>query len=84
MDIVVDTSEITTSSSSSSTTTTTTLRSARRVEIEAYYQSLTEREQEGYRVATKQLGSTFDVVKTRGFLAWKAQQQESGKKRKEI
>lgn len=54
-------------------------------EIEAYYQSLSEREQEGYCVATKQLGSTFDVVKTRGFLAWKAQpQQESGKKRKDV
>jgi hypothetical protein len=57
------------------------------VEIEAYYQCLTEREQEGFRVATQQLGSTFDVAKTRGFLAWRQQQQqqqESGKKRKEI
>jgi len=64
------------------TTLDTTFATA---EIEAYYQSLSEREQEGYCVATKQLGSTFDVVKTRGFLAWKAhQQQESGKKRKEM
>jgi len=59
-------------------------------QIDAYYQSLSEREQQGYRVATNLLGSTFDVVKTRGFLAWQKQQQqqqqptESGKKRKEI
>lgn len=56
--------------------------------IDAYYQSLSEREQQGYRVATNLLGSTFDVVKTRGFLAWQQQQHqqstESGKKRKEI
>ena len=38
---------------------------------ESYYASLSEREQQGYRVAMTQLGSTFDVVKTRGFLAWK-------------
>jgi hypothetical protein len=56
--------------------------------VEAYYQSLSEREQAGFRVATKLLGSTFDVVKTRGFLAWQQQQQqqqqqpESSKKRK--
>lgn len=62
----------------------TTLLVFASVEIEAYYQSLSEREQQGYCVATTQLGSTFDVVKTRGFLAWKAKQQESGKKRKEI
>ena len=43
--------------------------------IAAYYASLSEREQEGYAVATKMLGSTFDVVKTRGFLAWFAKQQ---------
>lgn len=58
------------------------------LEIEAYYQSLSEREQKGYLVATKQLGSTFDVVKTRGFSAWKVQQQASDvhteKKRKEM
>lgn len=42
--------------------------------IAAYFASLSEREQEGYAVATKMLGSTFDVVKTRGFLTWFAKQ----------
>ena len=48
--------------------------------IAAYYASLSEREQEGYAVATKMLGSTFDVVKTRGFLAWFAANQTSNEK----
>jgi hypothetical protein len=44
----------------------------RKEEIEAYYHSLSEREKQGFHVATTHLGETFDVVKTRGFLAWKA------------
>lgn len=40
--------------------------------VGAYFASLTEREKVGFRVAQEQLGVTFDVVKTHGFLAWKA------------
>jgi len=48
--------------------------------IDAYYASLSEHEQEGYAVATKMLGSTFDVVKTRGFLTWFVANQTSNEK----
>ena len=40
-------------------------------EIHAYYESLTEIEQTGFRSAAKVLGPHFNVVKSNGFLAWK-------------
>jgi hypothetical protein len=42
--------------------------------VAAYQASLSEKEQQGYRVAEVQLKTTFDVVKTRGFLEWWAKQ----------
>jgi hypothetical protein len=47
-------------------------------DVADYFASLSEREKVGFQVAQEQLGVTFDVTKTRGFLAWKA----SSRKRK--
>lgn len=71
------------SSSASSSTLSLTFSSD---DVQDYYHSLSELEQEGYKVATRLLGDTFDVVKTRGYLAFQQQQQKQQqptKKRKE-
>jgi hypothetical protein len=72
-----------TSSSASSSTLSLSFSSN---DVQDYYHSLSELEQEGYKVATRLLGDTFDVVKTRGYLAFQQQQQEQEhptKKRKD-
>ena len=43
--------------------------------VKAYFASLTERQQQGYRVAEAHLKTTFDVEKTHGFLAWLERQR---------
>lgn len=42
-----------------------------------YFASLTERQQQGFRVAEAQLKTTFDVEKTHGFIQWLLQRPPS-------
>jgi hypothetical protein len=76
----MNTPQNTSSSSASSSTLSLSFSSN---DVQDYYHSLSELEQEGYKVATRLLGDTFDVVKTRGYLAFQQQQQQPTKKRKE-
>ena len=46
---------------------------------EMYKESLSEKERQGYELAQELLGSTFDVLKSRGYLAWLEKQSSSKK-----
>jgi hypothetical protein len=40
--------------------------------VPRYFASLTERQQQGFRVAEAQLKTTFNVEKTHGYIEWQA------------
>jgi hypothetical protein len=45
-------------------------------ELEAYLQSLSEKEIKAYHIAKDHLGMTYQYEKSIGYLAWKKQQNE--------
>ena len=45
-------------------------------ELEAYLQSLSEKEIKAYHIAKDHLGMTYQYEKSIGYLAWKKQQKE--------
>lgn len=44
-------------------------------QTDAYLKTLSEDEKYALEIAKKYLGSTYDLVKSNGFLNWKAQQK---------
>lgn len=46
-------------------------------ELEAYLQSLSEKEIKAYHIAKDHLGMTYQYEKSIGYLAWKKQQNET-------
>jgi hypothetical protein len=44
--------------------------------ISAFYAQLTERERIAHAIAIEKLGTSYDVVRTHGFLKWKKKQSQ--------
>lgn len=47
------------------------------MEQEQYINTLTEKEKKAYEIAKSQLGSSFDLKKSNGFLEWKKTHHKS-------
>jgi hypothetical protein len=43
--------------------------------VQAFYNQLTERERIAHTIAVEKLGTSYDVVRTHGFLKWKKSQE---------
>jgi len=43
-------------------------------DLKRFFESLSEKEKQAYRIAESHLGSLFNVEKTAGYLQWKAKQ----------
>jgi hypothetical protein len=43
--------------------------------VQKYYSSLSEKEQRAHVIAMEKLGTSYDVVRTHGFLVWQKAQQ---------
>ena len=47
--------------------------------IKEYISTLTEKEYKAYKIAESHLGSSFDLVKSNGYLKWLKQRDETSK-----
>jgi hypothetical protein len=45
--------------------------------LEQYIQSLSEKELKAYHIAKSHLGSSFSLIKSKGFIDWKKKHEES-------
>ena len=45
------------------------------IEEEEYLKTLSEKERKAYEIAKDHLGSSFDLVKSNGFLKWKKEKE---------
>ena len=45
--------------------------------VEEYLKSLTEKEYKGYEIAKSHLGTTFDLIKSNGYLEWLSRRSRS-------
>ena len=45
--------------------------------LEQYIQSLSEKELKAYHIAKSHLGSSFSLIKSKGFIDWKKKREES-------